>query len=72
LIEDASCKAVAKNEGRMGAKCGLNEKIDMGKEALYENLLVALVLFFCALYFLFNLYAWLAGPSAQPLPPGTP
>lgn len=34
-----------------------------GKEASYENLLVAIVLIFTFIYFLFQLYAWFAGSS---------
>lgn len=45
----------------MADKYTPNDKSKAIKEAFYENLIVAIVLIFSFIYFLFQLYAWFIG-----------
>jgi membrane protein required for beta-lactamase induction len=50
----AGCDALAD-------KCGPHDKSNACKEILRENLLVIIVLIFCFIIFIFQLYLWLGG-----------
>ena len=47
---------------RMADKFNFSGESKAGKETLYENILVIVVLIFSFIYFLFQLYFWFASP----------